>query len=209
MRAHGVLFVVDCVICGFGRLGTWFGIERWPDVRPDLITLAKGVTRRLPAARRACSSRRHVAAPFFAARPAAPVLRHGATYAGHPTCCAAALATLDIYEREGLIARGRALEGPLARRAARRSRRTRRGRGARRARAARRGRAERGGTRRAIPARCRASRSPAASAGLLVRALGTGVAVSPPLTIAEQQIEEIGAGIAAGLAALEPAPLGG
>ena len=41
---HGVLFVVDSVICAFGRLGTWFGIERWPEVRPDLITFAKGVS---------------------------------------------------------------------------------------------------------------------------------------------------------------------
>ena len=46
-------------------------------------------------------------------RPGGPMLRHGATYAGHPTCCAAALAVLDIYEREDLIARGRELEGPL------------------------------------------------------------------------------------------------
>ena len=41
---HGILLVIDSVICGFGRLGTWFGIERWPDVTPDLITFAKGVT---------------------------------------------------------------------------------------------------------------------------------------------------------------------
>ena len=49
---HGILLVVDSVICGFGRLGTWYGIERWEDVRPDMITFAKGVTARLPAARR-------------------------------------------------------------------------------------------------------------------------------------------------------------
>ena len=41
---HGILLVIDSVICGFGRLGTWFGIERWPDVTPDMITFAKGVT---------------------------------------------------------------------------------------------------------------------------------------------------------------------
>ena len=41
---HGILLVIDSVICAFGRLGTWFGIERWPDVRPDMITFAKGVT---------------------------------------------------------------------------------------------------------------------------------------------------------------------
>jgi adenosylmethionine-8-amino-7-oxononanoate aminotransferase len=108
---HGILLVIDSVICGFGRLGTWFGIERWEDVRPDLITFAKGVTSGyLPLGGVMVSGR--VAAPFFD-EPGGPMLRHGATYAGHPTCCAAANAVLDIYEAEGLIARGRELEGPL------------------------------------------------------------------------------------------------
>ena len=61
---HGVLLVVDSVICGFGRLGTWFGIERWEDVRPDLITFAKGVTSGyLPLGGVIASG--EVAAPFF------------------------------------------------------------------------------------------------------------------------------------------------
>ena len=111
-RRHGVLFVADCVICGFGRLGTWFGIDRWP-VRPDLITLAKGLSGgTLPVG--ALIVAPHVAEPFFTGRPGAPVLRHGATYAGHPTCCAAANAALEIYRREGVIERGRTLEQPLA-----------------------------------------------------------------------------------------------
>jgi putrescine---pyruvate transaminase len=109
---HGILLVIDSVICGFGRLGTWFGVERWEDVRPDLITFAKGVTAGyLPLGGVIASGA--VAAPFFEA-PGGPMLRHGATYAGHPTCCAAALAVLDIYEREDLIPRGRELERPLA-----------------------------------------------------------------------------------------------
>ena len=104
--------MIDSVICGFGRLGTWFGIERWEDVRPDLITFAKGVTSGyLPLGGVIVSG--GVAAPFFET-PGGPMLRHGATYAGHPSCCAAALATLDIYEREDLIPRGRELERPLA-----------------------------------------------------------------------------------------------
>ena len=41
---HGILLVIDSVICGFGRLGTWFGVERWEDVKPAMITFAKGVT---------------------------------------------------------------------------------------------------------------------------------------------------------------------
>jgi putrescine---pyruvate transaminase len=109
---HGVLLVIDSVICGFGRLGTWFGVERWEDVRPDLITFAKGVTSGyLPLGGVIASGR--VAAPFFE-EAGGPMLRHGATYAGHPTCCAAALAVLDIYERENIIPRGRELERPLA-----------------------------------------------------------------------------------------------
>src|SRR5919206_3629817 len=108
---HGVLFVCDSVICGFGRLGTWWGIERWEDVRPAMITSAKGVTSGyLPLGGVAVSG--EVASQFFDG--SAPMLRHGATYAGHPTCCAAALAVLDIYEREELIPRGRELEQPLA-----------------------------------------------------------------------------------------------
>jgi adenosylmethionine-8-amino-7-oxononanoate aminotransferase len=109
---HGVLLVIDSVICGFGRLGTWFGIERWEEVRPDMITFAKGVTAgQLPLGGVVISGA--VAAPFFEG-PGSPMLRHGATYAGHPTCCVAALTVLDIYERENLIPRGRELERPLA-----------------------------------------------------------------------------------------------
>src|SRR5215208_8336665 len=109
---HGILLVVDSVICGFGRLGTWYGIERWEDVRPDMITFAKGATAGyLPLGGVIVSG--EVAAPFFEA-PGGPMLRHGATYAGHPSCCAAALEVMDIYEREGLLTRGRDLERPLA-----------------------------------------------------------------------------------------------
>jgi adenosylmethionine-8-amino-7-oxononanoate aminotransferase len=109
---HGVLLVIDSVICGFGRLGTWFGVERWEEVRPDLITFAKGVTAGyLPLGGVMVSGA--VAAPFFEG-PGSPMLRHGATYAGHASCCAAALAVLDIYDRENLIPRGRELERPLA-----------------------------------------------------------------------------------------------
>src|SRR5687767_5642291 len=109
---HGILFVVDSVICGFGRLGTWFGIERWEDVRPDLITFAKGVTSGyLPLGGVVVSG--EVAGPFFES-PGGPMLRHGATYAGHPACCTAAMAVLDVYERDGLFERSRELEGALA-----------------------------------------------------------------------------------------------
>jgi adenosylmethionine-8-amino-7-oxononanoate aminotransferase len=111
-RAHGILFVADCVICAFGRLGTWLGIDRWP-VKPDMIVTAKGITSgTIPLG--ALIVAPHVAEVFWTGEPGAPWLRHGQTYAGHPVACAAANAALDIYEREGLIARGRDLEGPLA-----------------------------------------------------------------------------------------------
>jgi putrescine aminotransferase len=108
---HGILLVIDSVICAFGRLGTWFGIERWPDVRPDMITFAKGITcGYLPLGGVIVSG--EIAAPYFEA-PGGPILRHGPTYCGHASCCAAALAVLDIYERENLIPRGLELEEPL------------------------------------------------------------------------------------------------
>lgn len=109
-RETGVLLVVDEVICGFGRLGTWFGIERW-GVEPDLITFAKGVTSGyLPLGGVLVGPR--VAEPFWE-NLETPAFRHGMTYSGHPTCCAAALANLDLLEREGLIPRGRELERDL------------------------------------------------------------------------------------------------
>jgi putrescine aminotransferase len=105
----GVLYVCDSVIAGFGRLGSWFGIERF-GVRPDLLTFAKGVTSGyLPLGGVVVSAK--VAAPFW---EEGTWFRHGPTYSGHPTVCAAALANLDIIEREGLLARGDELEGELA-----------------------------------------------------------------------------------------------
>jgi adenosylmethionine-8-amino-7-oxononanoate aminotransferase len=106
----GVLMIVDSVICGFGRLGSWFGIERWA-VQPDMITFAKGVTSGyLPLGGVIVSER--VAEPFWAT-PGGPVLRHGPTYSAHPTCCAAALANIALLGRHGLLERGRELEQPL------------------------------------------------------------------------------------------------
>ncbi len=109
-RENGVLLVVDAVICGFGRLGTWYAIERW-DVVPDMIVFAKGVTSGyLPLGGVIVSDT--VAEPFWEA-PGAPMLRHGPTYSGHPVCCAAALANIDLLESEGLLERARELERPL------------------------------------------------------------------------------------------------
>jgi putrescine---pyruvate transaminase len=106
----GVLLVVDSVICGFGRLGTWFGIERW-DVEPSMIVFAKGITSGyLPLGGVLVSE--PVAEPFWRT-PGGPVLRHGPTYSAHATCCAAALANIALLGRDGLLERGRELEQPL------------------------------------------------------------------------------------------------
>jgi adenosylmethionine-8-amino-7-oxononanoate aminotransferase len=110
-RRHGVLFVADAVICGFGRLGNWFGIERF-DIRPDLAVFAKGITSgHQPLGGVVVSG--EVAAPFWEAPGLA--FRHGQTYAGHPAACAAGLATIELMERDGLLARADELEGPLLR----------------------------------------------------------------------------------------------
>lgn len=109
-RRHDVLFVADEVVTGFGRVGEWFASTRF-GIQPDLITCAKGLTSGYVPLGAVIASPR-VAGPFF--RPGAPIWRHGYTYSGHATAAAVGLANLDILEREGLIARVRELEGPLA-----------------------------------------------------------------------------------------------
>lgn len=109
-QRHGVLFVADAVICGFGRLGNWFGIERF-GIRPDLAVFAKGVTSGYQPLGGVLVSGR-VAAPFWD-EPGGPVLRHGPTYAGHPVACAAGVANIALMEREGLLERSKDLEGAL------------------------------------------------------------------------------------------------
>jgi adenosylmethionine-8-amino-7-oxononanoate aminotransferase len=92
--------MADEVITGFGRLGRWFGLEHWK-VEPDIITFAKGITSGyLPLGGIGMSDK-----VFKALAEAPPDRRwmHAFTYSAHPTCCAVALATLDILEREGLI----------------------------------------------------------------------------------------------------------
>ena len=108
-QRHDILLVVDAVICAFGRLGTWFGVERW-GIEPDMIAFAKGVTSGYQPLGGVIVSGR-VADPFWS-QPG-HMIRHGSTYAGHPAACAAALANLDILESEGLITRGAELEQAL------------------------------------------------------------------------------------------------
>ncbi len=194
-RALGILVLCDSVICGFGRLGTWFGCERF-GIEPDMITFAKGVTSGyLPLGGVVVSER--VAEPFWSAPGRVP-FRHGPTYAGHAACCAAGLANLDILEREGLVTRGQELEDHLM--------------------AALSALTDhpfvaeiRGGTGLLAAVELRPElleQLPGATwrayvrireAGVILRPLVSSLAISPPLTIAPSELDIIADAIAAGL----------
>ncbi|MCB8876294.1 aspartate aminotransferase family protein [Acidisoma silvae] len=100
---HGILLIFDEVITGFGRLGTPFATDFF-GVVPDLITTAKGITNgSLPMG--AVFAGRHVYDGMMTGPENAIELFHGYTYSGHPVACAAGLATMEIYEEEGLLTR--------------------------------------------------------------------------------------------------------
>ncbi|WP_288392363.1 aspartate aminotransferase family protein [uncultured Herbaspirillum sp.] len=104
---YGILLVTDEVICGFGRLGHWFGCEHF-GVKPDLMTFAKGVT----------SGYVPLGGVLVGDRVAQALIEeggefnHGFTYSGHPVACAAALENIRIIEEEGLVQRVREDIGP-------------------------------------------------------------------------------------------------
>ena len=106
-RTHGVLFVADEVICGYGRVGDWFACSR-AGIDPDAVTFAKGITSGYVPLGGVIVGKT-IQEPFWSSA-AAGVWRHGYTYSGHASAAAAAHANLDIIEREGLIARGLELE---------------------------------------------------------------------------------------------------
>jgi len=95
---HGVLLVSDEVICAFGRLGHWFGADRF-DYRPDMITFAKGVTSGYSPLGGVLISER-LAEPFM---DTGSTFLHGVTFGGHPVSCAVALANLDILEHDDVF----------------------------------------------------------------------------------------------------------
>ncbi|MFA7665351.1 MAG: aspartate aminotransferase family protein [Burkholderiaceae bacterium] len=107
---YGILLIFDEVITGFGRLGTPFAADRF-GVKPDLFTSAKGLTNAaVPMGAVFTTGKVHEA--FMNAPQGTIELFHGYTYSGHPLACAAGLATLDIYRKEGLLTRGATLEQP-------------------------------------------------------------------------------------------------
>ena len=97
---HGILMIADEVMTGFGRTGEWFAVNHWKVV-PDLITMAKGLTSSyLPLG--AVGMRHHIAQHFEN-----KVFYGGLTYNSHPMGCAAALATISVYEEDHLIENAR------------------------------------------------------------------------------------------------------
>ena len=102
-RRHGVLYVDDEVMTGFGRTGRWFGIE-WSGAAPDIVTCGKGMSGGYMPVGGVLASERVVAA---VARVGGFV--HGYTFSHHPVTAAACLAVLDILEREDLVERSRRL----------------------------------------------------------------------------------------------------
>ena len=105
---HGILLIFDEVITGFGRLGTPFAADYF-GVVPDIMTVAKGITNgNVPMG--AVFAKQEIHDALMQGPESAIEFAHGYTYSAHPLACAAAQVTLDIYEREGLLTRGRELE---------------------------------------------------------------------------------------------------
>jgi putrescine aminotransferase len=104
---YGILLVADEVICGFGRLGQWFGQEHF-GFRPDLMTLAKGIT----------SGYQPLGAVMVSDRVADVLIdkggefHHGFTYSGHPVACAVAVRNIRILKEEGIVERVRTDTAP-------------------------------------------------------------------------------------------------
>jgi taurine---2-oxoglutarate transaminase len=99
---HGILMVCDEVMAGFGRTGEWFAVNHW-DVVPDIMTMAKGLTSAyLPLG--AVGMRRSIADHFRQ-----KVFQGGLTYNSHPMACAAALATIGVYEDDDLVGNAKRL----------------------------------------------------------------------------------------------------
>jgi beta-alanine--pyruvate transaminase len=104
---HGFLLIFDEVITGFGRLGAPFAAELF-GITPDIVCFAKGVTNgNVPMG--GIVARKHIYDAFMQGPESAIEFAHGYTYSGHPLAAAAALAALDIYQREDLFNRAKAL----------------------------------------------------------------------------------------------------
>jgi beta-alanine--pyruvate transaminase len=104
---YGILLIFDEVITGFGRTGSAFAAQEF-GVTPDIITCAKGLTNGcVPMG--AVLVKKEIYEAFMQQPETAIELFHGYTYSGHPVACAAGIATIDIYKREGLFERAKEL----------------------------------------------------------------------------------------------------
>jgi putrescine aminotransferase len=195
-RRHDILFAADEVITGFGRLGGWFASGLW-ELEPDIMTLAKGLT----------SGYLPLGATMVNDALADTLLHggylaHGFTYSGHPTSCAAALANLQVIERDNLVERVRDDVGPYFQEKLRGFSH----------------RAEVGeargfgliGALDLVPREGKASLTPTTMLGIkaaalireegvIVRGIRDLIAISPPLVITRSEIDELFAGVERGL----------
>ena len=101
LKKHDVLFIADEVICGFGRLGTMFGSDRY-NLEPDMMTIAKGLTSAYVPMSAAIISEK-VWDVLKSGSPDTGPFAHGYTYGGHPLAAAAGLKTIEIMQRENLV----------------------------------------------------------------------------------------------------------
>lgn len=101
LEKHDVLLVADEVICGFGRLGHWFGSDLY-NIKPDIITIAKGLTSGYVPMSASLVGDKVWDVLIDRSKDVGP-FGHGYTYGGHPVAAAAAMANLDILERDGLV----------------------------------------------------------------------------------------------------------
>jgi adenosylmethionine-8-amino-7-oxononanoate aminotransferase len=106
---YNVILISDEVICSWGRLGEWFGAQRY-DYQPDIITTAKGLTSSYAPMGAVIASDR-LAEPFMEGTAS---FLHGITFAGHPMSSAIALANIDAFEREGILDNVRSCSSPCA-----------------------------------------------------------------------------------------------
>jgi len=173
---NGALLIFDEVICGFGRTGHWFGAQAF-GVTPDLMTFAKGVTSGYQPLSGVIVSRalvEEMSEPGF-------LLRHGYTYSGHPAACAAGIANIELIEAESLVERadhvGERIRDGLTALQGDGLIESWRGTGAVYA-------AELG--RDSIPVR-----NEILANGVIVRPIGTALAICPPLVITDDEVGRI------------------
>ena len=177
LRRHGIMLILDEIVTAYGRTGHWFAAERWGGIAADVIVTAKALT----------SGYLPLGAVLIGDRLMGMLdgtrLSHGFTYNGHPTCCAVALRNLEIIEREGLLGHAAEMGARLLDRLAPATDLP--------AVAEVRGVGLMAGIELHPPADGAGLADRVRSAGVIVRATGQKVVLSPPLVIAPEQIDRL------------------